>query len=148
MPLVACATSCGYSFATCGRFGWLPESTGLATAYAFAGTSAADLWVTGADNIGDAVIAHYDGSAWTRTPTGTTDLLVAVAAISANDAWVAGAASGSQPRRPLRWNGTQWSTDATAPLAQYTEAWAASSSAVFFATSVQRIFAIALSRDR
>lgn len=132
---VSCAASCGYSFATCGRFGWVPESSGIASAYGFSGTTATDLWLVGEDTAGIGVIAHHDGVSWTRTSTGSTDKLVAVRAISATDAWIATVSPAFGPSRPLRWNGSQWSSVTAAPLAEYTDIWAASPTAVFFATS-------------
>jgi hypothetical protein len=133
---LACADSCGFSFESCGRFGWVAEAIGVASVNAFSGSSATDLWVVGEDVSGVGSIAHHDGVAWTRTSTASTDKLLAVWSISATDAWIASAAAGiGQPARPLHWNGTAWSTVAAAPLADYTDVWAASASAVFFTTN-------------
>jgi hypothetical protein len=127
---LACATSCGYSFASCGRFGWVPEAIGIASVSGLHGTSASDLWAIGADLSGIGQIAHYDGTTWTSTSTGSTDLLIDVWATSATDAWIV-----TSPGRPLHWNGTQWSSVAAAPAATYRDVWAASSTAVYFATT-------------
>ncbi|HEY5928512.1 MAG TPA: hypothetical protein VIV11_42790 [Kofleriaceae bacterium] len=132
---LACAQSCGFSFASCGRFGWPGEPIGIPFAYGFAGTSESDLWTVGEDASGNGVIAHSDGSGWTREMRSSTDKLLAVWAVTPTDAWIASAGAGiGQPGRPLRWNGTQWATDAAAPLADYSDVWAAGSNAVYFAT--------------
>jgi len=132
---VSCAAGCGYSFASCGRFGWLPEPVGMAQVTGFAGTGTGDLWAIGQDLTGTAMIAHYDGSAWTRESAGSMDLLTAVEAITPTDVWIATEGVGVGVKsRPRHFDGAQWSVVASAPLAEYTDVWAASSTAVYFAT--------------
>jgi hypothetical protein len=132
---LACAQSCGLSFSSCARFGWVPELVGVPNTLGMAGSSTSDIWVIGQDLAGVGSIAHYDGSGWTRQSTSSMDLLLAVAAISTTDAWIARTgATLMQPNRPLHYDGSSWSTVAGAPSAQYTDVWAASSNAVYFAT--------------
>jgi hypothetical protein len=131
---LSCAASCGLSFASCGRFGWTPESSGVAVVSGFAASAANDMWIVGMDAGLAPTIAHYDGSQWTRSAPPTTDRLDAVWAIAPNDVWIACEGAGAAATRPLHWNGTQWSVDSTAPVAVYRDVWAASASAVYFAT--------------
>ncbi len=51
--------------------------------------SASDIWVVGAKGLA----AHYDGSTWTETSTGTTNDFTRVWANAANDVWAVGAQS-------------------------------------------------------
>jgi hypothetical protein len=137
---LACAQSCGLSFSSCARFGWVPELVGASNLLGFSGTSPTDLWVVGQSTTSEAQIAHYDGSTWTRETLTTNDKLMAVAAISPTDAWIARAGAGlGAPGKPLHYDGSQWSTANDAPAADYTDVWAASANAVYFASRDQGV---------
>ena len=73
--------------------------------------SASDIWAAGEGPDG-ALILHYNGTSWTRTPTphdndGT--VLDAVDARTASDAW-AGGDDGSGHALLMHWDGTSWAT--------------------------------------
>ncbi|HEY5948194.1 MAG TPA: hypothetical protein VIV40_22010, partial [Kofleriaceae bacterium] len=115
---LSCATSCGYSFAACGRFGWAAEAIGIPLVYGFGGTSETDLWAVGENVAGVETIAHFDGTGWTLQPSAATNNLLAVWALTPTDAWIA-----SDP--PLHWSGSVWTAATGAPSAQYNDVWAA-----------------------
>jgi hypothetical protein len=50
------------------------------------------------------VILHWNGSAWSVVPSGTSTFLVGVWASGPNDAWVTGGAG-----TILHWDGAAWS---------------------------------------
>jgi hypothetical protein len=63
------------------------------------GTGAKDLWAVGEAG----TILHWDGSAWSPVPSGTTSSLKSVWGAKANDVWAVGDGV------LLRWNGKAWS---------------------------------------
>ncbi len=73
------------------------------------GISSNDVWGAGYLLGGlNPLIEHWDGTAWTQTPQPQSDgLLLAAAAITTDDAWVAGSIEG---QRTLieHWDGTAW----------------------------------------
>jgi hypothetical protein len=50
---------------------------------------------------------HWDGSAWSTVPSGTTQIIVNVWGTGPNDVWAAGYAADI-----LHWDGSAWSTAA------------------------------------
>jgi cysteine-rich repeat protein len=84
---------------------WCPVDTGLTTTpnlFAVRGTSAADVWVVG----GNGTILRWNGAAWSKVTSGTSQALRAVWAASATQAWAVGIGG-----TILRWNGTAWSSE-------------------------------------
>jgi hypothetical protein len=89
--------------------GW-PEEGEL---FGVAAVAQNDVWMVGGYQTGgEALIAHWDGSALTRVPhpnPGGFNRLYAVTAISANDVWAVGEYSEKISRTlALHWDGTSW----------------------------------------
>ena len=129
---VSCTVQCGFQFRDCTRFGWTPESlTGL-VALAIGGSSTDDQWAVGSQ--GRAM--RYQGAFWNPVPTGVTNTLIAVSALTPTDAWMVGQGTTTPlvPSVLLRWDGTQWKT-VSAPAADYVDIHAVSATAVFAASS-------------
>jgi hypothetical protein len=85
--------------------------------FGVAATSAKDAWAVGASG-SDTLIRHWNGKAWTRTPSpspGSQDNLYGVATTSAHNAWAVGATD-AQPLI-LHWNGAAWSQFKTPKVA-------------------------------
>jgi hypothetical protein len=127
---VACGGSCGISFDSCARFGWVPEVTTLDHALAFDALSPSDIWVGGDDITGN-VVAHFDGNAWSSQPTTGTSPVHAIAAAGPDDAWVI---LGTIAPVVEHFIGGQWSPVLDLPAATYRDIWAATPTAVFVAT--------------
>ncbi|HEU5386179.1 MAG TPA: hypothetical protein VFV73_09790 [Streptosporangiaceae bacterium] len=82
------------------------------------GISATDIWAVGSDFNADgsaeqSLILHWNGTAWTQTPSpnpGKFIQLNAVHAISADDAWAVGTFSDGNAFQTLtlHWDGTSW----------------------------------------
>jgi hypothetical protein len=76
--------------------------------------SSTDAWMVGVGR-GGTLILHWNGTAWSRTPSPSPGLhagLLGVSATSAASAWAVGfyATSAGQPRTLImHWNGTRWS---------------------------------------
>lgn len=81
--------------------------SGRSALVAVAGTSGSDLWAVGYQRARP-MILHYDGSAWTRSPSDVRGEALAVVALAPDEAWVVG-------RRIQRWDGTAWSEVAAPP---------------------------------
>lgn len=91
-----------------------------------AGTGAADLWAVGSVNTGeaafDALILHWDGTAWHLISApdaglgrqGEFDILHAVAAVAPDDAWAVGRTTAGM--WILHWDGHDWRESAPPPL--------------------------------
>jgi len=89
--------------------GWNDEGELLGVAV----VAANDVWMVGGNQEGgQAVIAHWNGSALTLVPhpnPGTFNRLYAITAISANDIWAVGEYTNPISRTlALHWNGTSW----------------------------------------
>jgi hypothetical protein len=91
---------------------------GTGTLRGVSATSGRDVWAVGAAQTGPSsrtLIEHFDGVAWSVTPSPSPDTsaqLSAVTAISATDAWAAGTSVlSSGANRPLleHWDGVEWS---------------------------------------
>jgi hypothetical protein len=77
-------------------------------------TSSTDVWAVGAtnDGVSDAsLIEHWDGGQWTVSPNPGNKGLLAVAALSPTDVWVAGEA-----QLVMHYDGTGWNVVAHPPL--------------------------------
>jgi len=96
-----------------------PSPSGFDVLNAVSAVSSTDAWAVGQS--GDpglpepgrqALIEHWDGSAWSVVPSPTTaqdEILVDVAAVSSTDAWAVGYTySGYTPSIVLRWDGASW----------------------------------------
>lgn len=83
--------------------------------------SANDVWAVGASHDGTfpsrTLIQHWNGTEWTIVPSPSPDdqlnVLLGVAALSANDVWAVGYSSGTQTEGPidtliLHWDGLSW----------------------------------------
>ncbi len=90
---------------------------------AVAGVAANDLWAVGFYYVGglrQTYILHWDGLAWTQTPSpnpGIDHTLQGMVAVAANDVWAVGAyQDNSSVNRTLilHWNGSVWSTASSA----------------------------------
>lgn len=93
------------------------------------GLSATQAWAVGATYIGEgnttaaSLVEQWNGSAWSIVTSPGGPYLNGVAAVSANDIWAVGGASGRFPGIPseggsgtiIHWNGTQWSVAPGAP---------------------------------
>lgn len=67
------------------------------------GSARDDAWILGTS----ADVFHWDGSAWSPVPTGTSALLHAIWGSAANDLWAVGGSGGGVIRH---WDGAAWST--------------------------------------
>jgi hypothetical protein len=76
----------------------VPAGGGL---FGISATSARNAWA-----VGDNLILHWNGKAWTRQPVPAGSYLSRVAAVSARDAWAVG--FNSRGSLILRWNGVLW----------------------------------------
>lgn len=75
--------------------------------------SANDVWAVGSDGRDTPLIVHWDGSTWTRVPSGVRSFgrLSGVVGTSANDVWAAGTRF-TRPRELLllHWDGMSWTS--------------------------------------
>jgi hypothetical protein len=88
------------------------------------GTAADNVWAVGSarlpNNVSQTLIEHWNGSAWTITPSPSPgvhgDVLEGVTAISKNNAWAVGARQDDFYQVPMaeHWNGSAW-TVSTVP---------------------------------
>src|SRR5205807_1225568 len=84
--------------------------------------AADDVWAVGSYENGGGVdgvtIVHWDGSAWTVSPTphlpGYMTRLMSVTAVAANRAWAVGYYLNAQSTLILQWDGSAW-TQAPSP---------------------------------
>lgn len=80
---------------------------------AVAADSATDAWAVGTTLSGGALVAHWNGTAWTRVRLRKSIYLSGVAAISPTDVWGVGdvlnSRTGVGTGQILRWNGSAWS---------------------------------------
>lgn len=74
-----------------------------------------DAWAVGTSSGGDGTVAaHWDGTAWTHTPTPKGWDLMSVSAATSDDVWAAG--RGESGSVLAHWDGTAWgSVDSPAP---------------------------------
>ncbi len=68
-------------------------------AFGMNGTGSNDVWLVGLDGL----IAHFDGQRWTTFPTGVSEGLAAVWALSPREAWAVGGGG-----TILGWDGATW----------------------------------------
>jgi hypothetical protein len=88
------------------------------------GASASDVWAVGS-SLGVAIIAHYDGSAWSLAETGLpfpdsgTEYLEDVAGTGPSDVWAVGGSDGSGDFAALvmHYDGTAWTVEPAPPAA-------------------------------
>jgi hypothetical protein len=129
---VTCNELCGFTIRDCTRFGWNPEALDGVVALAVGGTSANDQWAVG-DN---GRVMRYEGAFWNRVLTPVANPLIAVSAVTPDDAWIVGLST-DNPVRPavlLRWDGVAWNQVMSAPTAEYVDLWAAASDRVYVAS--------------
>ena len=79
------------------------------------GSGAKDVWAVGDGG----VILHFDGKAWSPSPSGTKENLTGVHATAPTDAWACG-----DKGTILHWNGTAWSQAAQVSGATLLAIWA------------------------
>lgn len=85
------------------------------TVSAISATSASNVWIVGTylqtvyGNIWDPYSVHWDGTAWTITPSPAAGTLTGITARSASDVWAVGYTTGPQTLT-LHWDGTTWTT--------------------------------------
>jgi hypothetical protein len=102
--------------ATAGSGGANPADSFSTPALGFdavAADSATDAWAVGSNLSGGALVAHWNGTAWTKVRLRTSIDLSGVAAISPTDVWAVGnvvnSRTGVGTGRILHWNGSAWS---------------------------------------
>jgi hypothetical protein len=121
---------------------------------AVAATSAADAWAVGNEatigsGTGAALIAHWNGTAWTRMRLPATlarevGVVLGVAATSATDVWIVSASSVfATPSGIVHWNGRRWGDVVHPPIGMRYDLVSVA------ATSARNVFAVGsgLSRD-
>ncbi len=107
----------------------VPLPRHIGALYGVAATSAHDVWAVGttntlyragSDQMGQALILHWNGTTWTALPnttqSGENSTLYSVAALASDDVWAVGR-TGSNPDQGLpeaqpiaeHWDGTAWS---------------------------------------
>jgi hypothetical protein len=110
--------------AVCSADGWcwqnpLPQGNDL---FGVWGSGPHDVWAVGASG----TILHWDGSAWSGTPSGTTEEIRAVWGSGPNDVWAVGGPAFSDPHPApstiLHWDGTAWS-NSTSPAGSLRAIW-------------------------
>jgi len=110
-----------------------PMVTGTnAALYGISGSGPSDIWLCAGEN-NKAVMFHYDGKTWTRSPLPSPfDLessMNLVYAASPTLAW----AFGGSFTTPLKWNGTAWQLDTLSLNRLQTTLWGSGPSNVFVA---------------
>lgn len=90
-----------------------PQPEGGYELSAVAALSSTDVWAVGtynleSDNLPQALIEHWDGSAWSIVANTTYGFLFGIAALASNDIWAVG--NGAYNTLTLHWDGTAWST--------------------------------------
>jgi hypothetical protein len=86
--------------------------------YSVTATSSSNAWAVGYYSTGtgsNALVLHWNGTAWKQQPSLTQAELFSVAATSPASAWTAGSRAGGQAFKTLieHWNGTAWSQQAS-----------------------------------
>ncbi|MCB9649069.1 MAG: vanadium-dependent haloperoxidase [Deltaproteobacteria bacterium] len=116
-PLFALALATGCPDGPPGPGGpWTSVSTGLREALlSVAGTSATDVWAVGADKGQGPIVLHFDGTTWTRRPTGQRGHLWWVQPFADGTAIMGGGST-----TLLRWNGAAFERMATPGVASHT----------------------------
>jgi hypothetical protein len=97
---------------------------------AVAADSITDAWAVGSNLSGGALVAHWNGTAWTQVRVGKSVSLDGVAAISPTDVWAVGVLNtrtGVGNAQILHWNGSAWSRTGISPPASSLSAVAATS---------------------
>jgi len=69
---------------------------------------------------------HWDGSAWTSVPSGTTDFLTGVWGSGANDVWAVGGGG-----TIVHWDGSAWTSASSCARNDLTGVWGSGASAVW-----------------
>ncbi len=128
---ITCGISCGTSFDSCAKFGWVPELTGLSQAFTFDASSPSDVWV-GGQTVDGHQIAHFAGNVWTLTPFAGTKAPRTIEAIGVDDAWLI---AGSTDPELHHFTGGAWTSATGAPAATYRDLFDAGANAVFVATA-------------
>src|SRR5262245_25715314 len=97
-PPVWVGLACAAALAACGEPSGAPPpswSTVVespeAALLSVSGTSAADVWMVGADSDNGPLVLHWDAAVWRRVPTGTRGHLWWIHAFSANLVFAGGA---------------------------------------------------------
>ena len=88
--LLCAAASVVHAQTVCSSDGWcwsnpLPQGNTLISVW---GTASTDVWAVGASG----TILHWDGSAWSGFPSGTTNVLYGVWGSASTDVWAVGQA--------------------------------------------------------
>jgi hypothetical protein len=129
---VSCNNQCGFQIRDCTRIGWNPESLNGLVALALGGSGPDDQWAAGTGGR----VMRFEGAFWNPVPTPVTNNLLAVSALTTNDAWMVGIKNTSPllPAVILHWDGLTWS-QVTAPGASYVDIYAAAAGEVFAASN-------------
>ena len=125
---LGCSASCAASFASCGKFGWRPELTGVSFTEAIAGANRNDLWVAGSAGA-DGAVAHFDGAAWTPATIAPGKPLFAISEAAPGDVWAIGSATVQHLAAG------QWSAVAGVPAGPYVDVLALAPDDVLVATT-------------
>jgi hypothetical protein len=86
------------------------------------GSGATDVWAVGAGG----TILHWDGAAWSPSPSGTNADLSSVWGSGATDVWAVGVGG-----TILHWDGTAWSPSTSGTSADFADVWGSSVSDVW-----------------
>lgn len=97
----------------------LPQGSVLTS---FGGTGPSDIWATGWSG----TILHYNGQAWSVSPSGTANDLYAVWSLSANEAWAVG-----DKGTILHWDGSRWMPQTSNTLTNLQSVWGTSGTDVW-----------------
>ena len=146
-PLFALALATGCPDGPPGPGGpWTSVSTGLREALlSVAGTSATDVWAVGADKGQGPIVLHFDGTTWTRRPTGQRGHLWWVQPFADGTAIMGGGST-----TLLRWNGAAFERMATPGVASHTifGVWGAAPDDVYAVGSVSTTQRLPTARAR
>lgn len=129
---VRCGESCSISFASCARFGWVPETTTLQVALEFDALDPQEIWIAGENTTGPAT-ARYDGTGWTQQPLTGVAVPRAIEVTAPGDAWMIRDPGTSLPHLE-RFVGGQWQTVAGTPAGDYADLWSLGPDALYVAT--------------
>lgn len=116
-PEAGCDASdraCVTHVVTCAEASWCPSPAGVSSLYALTsvwGSSKNDVWAVGSGG----TIVHYDGTAWTPTPTGIKNTFYAVVGSSATDVWAVSASDVMLHSTGFTGGTTTWTPFSAAP---------------------------------
>src|SRR3989454_8153249 len=124
VALLCAAAGVVHAQPVCSSDGWcwsnpLPQGNTLISVW---GSASTDVWAVGASG----TILHWDGSAWSGFPSGTTNFLYGVWGSASTDVWAVGGGG-----TILHWDGSAWSPVSSGTTLWLTSVWGSASNDVW-----------------